>query len=489
MSQISGQIADTTVYAYDLNGNLLSIVDGNYTDQQPTQRYYYYDGTNRLRCIADGGTAVDDIDYTPSGSMEYYVADDMRMRYNHYEQLSHRETDGDVERDSVDYWYNAAGQRVAKRYCYTFMGWCPPDSVGADPDLPGLDGMTMLSGGVLPEMRPCPMEGMTWTGFNYLGDDLLMEYHGPYDGQLVGNYVYANGTRIARFGNPGQPEKVQYYLSDHLGSVVGAVRRDGHLVQHNFYRPWGEKLEASIAFGEPEQFQYTGQYLDEDLAIDWYYYGSRYYDPGLKVFTSVDPRWSESPGWGSYVYCRNNPVKYVDPDGETFLLSPGLAEQKAQFEQDHPILSWIYNPFDPNNIVPEVGIIAPAKGPAARVGTKVASKIEKFLSSVKEGLRVEKKALEREGLVKNTKALEALDPKTGKSGKTIPDAVLEDGRPVDVKNHKYLRDSPQLRRQSKIASEAGKRAVILQERPGGRVVSAVRKRMDVLLPGELMIKD
>jgi len=46
-----------------------------------------------------------------------------------------------------------------------------------------------------------------------------------------------------------------------------------------------------------------------------YYYGARYYDAELGRFITVDPARGKYPGLSPYIYCANNPLKYVDPDG------------------------------------------------------------------------------------------------------------------------------------------------------------------------------
>ena len=51
-----------------------------------------------------------------------------------------------------------------------------------------------------------------------------------------------------------------------------------------------------------------------DLGL--YYYGARYYDPDIGQFISIDPLRGKYPGWGTYVYTLQNPLKYIDPDGE-----------------------------------------------------------------------------------------------------------------------------------------------------------------------------
>jgi RHS repeat-associated protein len=63
------------------------------------------------------------------------------------------------------------------------------------------------------------------------------------------------------------------------------------------------------------------------------------------------------------------------------------------------------------------------------------------------GMDFESQTLKSEGLTKNTKPIDAVDPKTGETGTTIPDAIRPNGQTVEMKNVKNLSDSPQLRRQ------------------------------------------
>ena len=45
------------------------------------------------------------------------------------------------------------------------------------------------------------------------------------------------------------------------------------------------------------------------------YFGARYYDSETGIWISVDPLLDNYPSFSPYVYCANNPVKFVDPDG------------------------------------------------------------------------------------------------------------------------------------------------------------------------------
>ena len=42
---------------------------------------------------------------------------------------------------------------------------------------------------------------------------------------------------------------------------------------------------------------------------------ARHYHPTLSIWLSVDPMADKYPSTSPYVYCGNNPVRLVDPDG------------------------------------------------------------------------------------------------------------------------------------------------------------------------------
>ena len=45
---------------------------------------------------------------------------------------------------------------------------------------------------------------------------------------------------------------------------------------------------------------------------------ARHYHPSLSLWLSVDPMADKYPGVSPYVYCADNPVRLVDPDGEDY---------------------------------------------------------------------------------------------------------------------------------------------------------------------------
>jgi hypothetical protein len=67
-------------------------------------------------------------------------------------------------------------------------------------------------------------------------------------------------------------------------------------------------------------------------------------DPRLSLWLSVDPLAEKYPGVGSYVYCYNNPVRFVDPDGrvvygkdgEPVQMKEGLLQHDARINGFRP---------------------------------------------------------------------------------------------------------------------------------------------------------
>ena len=61
---------------------------------------------------------------------------------------------------------------------------------------------------------------------------------------------------------------------------------------------------------------FTGKERDSETGFS--YFGARYYDSDLMTgWLSVDPMADKYPGLSPYAYCAWNPIKLVDPDGET----------------------------------------------------------------------------------------------------------------------------------------------------------------------------
>jgi RHS repeat-associated protein len=107
----------------------------------------------------------------------------------------------------------------------------------------------------------------------------------------------------------GLPGGVNYYVSDHLGSIVRVTNASGDIVLSRDYDPFGRLTAGSSQAG----YGFTGR--DWDVEAGLYYYRARNYDPDLGRFISEDPIGFESGEANHYSYVSNNPTKFTDPAG------------------------------------------------------------------------------------------------------------------------------------------------------------------------------
>ena len=113
-----------------------------------------------------------------------------------------------------------------------------------------------------------------------------------------------------------------FYHPDHLGSSSWITYTDGSAVEHLHYLPWGEDFvnqKSNIFDGA----RYTFSAKEKDAETGCSYFGARYYNSDLSIWLSVDPQSDKYPSLSPYVYCANNPVKLVDPNGEEIVIEWG----------------------------------------------------------------------------------------------------------------------------------------------------------------------
>jgi RHS repeat-associated protein len=142
-----------------------------------------------------------------------------------------------------------------------------------------------------------------------------------YDGPDIAQEVVA-GASIAYLRLPFVDAPVSrgsnaYYLTDHLGSIVGLTDASGALTTRYVYDPFGATTTEGTTADNPLQF--TGR---ENDGTGFLYHRARYYAPALHRFVSLDLM----PGAGAsrYAYVGNNPLGAIDPFGlETIIINGG----------------------------------------------------------------------------------------------------------------------------------------------------------------------
>ena len=141
------------------------------------------------------------------------------------------------------------------------------------------------------------------------GDSVTTDY--------CGNVVYENGVPQILLTEVGYMSltdgKYHYYLKDHQGNNRVVVDEEGTVEEVNHYYPFGGVFSST---GDAQPYKYNGKELDRKGGLDWYDYGARHYDSVLGRWNGVDPSCEKHYSWSPYVYCKNNPVLRIDPDGK-----------------------------------------------------------------------------------------------------------------------------------------------------------------------------
>lgn len=286
------QITENTGKSYDLNGNILGIKRNGikYPNTQGCIDIlkYYYDG-NRLKAVDDevpidnGGDFADNgHNYGTSRITEYaydangnVIKDDNKgivsIIYNNLNLPSSVTKTGG---NRIEYVYTATGTKLRQLY---------------------------YQNGILNKTT------------NFIGNFV---YENSMPSCIVydeGRVVYRNNTYLY-FG--------EVYLKDHLGNVRVALRRENGVVkvrQVDSYYSFGMNIKELSAnntdVNHPNEYLYNSKMMQDEMSLNWYDYGARFYDPVLGRWHSVDPLAEKGRKWSPYNYCIDNPIRFIDPDG------------------------------------------------------------------------------------------------------------------------------------------------------------------------------
>ena len=154
------------------------------------------------------------------------------------------------------------------------------------------------------------------TEYFYNGDILA--------GQKKGNdvliFMYDNNGEVFGFEYNGTP---YYYIKNAQNDVYMIVDETGVAQVLYMYDAWGrigcyDATDFGLATINP--LMYRSYYLDVETGYHFYYLNSRYYMADWGRFISADSYVQTGQGVLSnnmFAYCMNNPVKFVDSNGES----------------------------------------------------------------------------------------------------------------------------------------------------------------------------
>ncbi|WP_311321293.1 polymorphic toxin type 23 domain-containing protein [Capnocytophaga sputigena] len=130
----------------------------------------------------------------------------------------------------------------------------------------------------------------------------------------------------------GEVQKLYYLHRDYLGSIVMLTDEEGNIAERRHFDPWGQPIRVEDG---------AGNTLDKLTLLDRGFTGhehlqtvglihmnGRLYDPALHRFLQPD-NFVQDPfntqNFNRYGYCLNNPLVYVDENGEIIQWLPILA--------------------------------------------------------------------------------------------------------------------------------------------------------------------
>jgi len=140
--------------------------------------------------------------------------------------------------------------------------------------------------------------------------------------------VVASLLVVLAGAGPAAAQTVEYYHLDALGSVRAITDQTGAVLERHDYLPFGEEWNPPPS-AAPRKF--TGKERDAETGFD--YFGARYLSATTGRFTTTDPAYTlgenliDPQRWNRYAYVRNNPLRFIDPDGrDTWDLAIGFAQ-------------------------------------------------------------------------------------------------------------------------------------------------------------------
>ncbi len=287
----------TTSYSYDKHGNMKTLTrrgntDGSATNGMVDNLTMTYTG-NQLAKVSDTGVSVpmsssmDFKDYSNVATEYTYNANgamnkDLNkgisdIQYNSLNLPRMMDIKSPVAEARNEYTYSASGQKLK-----VVQKWNPNYSTA-------------------------PVIG---SGINTAA--LTMTKTTDY----VENIIYENGNlkRILVDGGYYEGGVYYYYLADHLGNNHVVVKSDGTSIQSNSYYPFGMHYAPGIGY-EKQPYKYNNKELDQMHGLNMYDYSARYLALDVPRFTTVDPHAEKYYSISPYVYCVNNPINVIDPNG------------------------------------------------------------------------------------------------------------------------------------------------------------------------------
>ena len=279
------------------NGNTWSALSGDYVEKGLT-----YDRNGNLLTLqrTAGGSVVDNLAYTYTGNQLTGLSESVRTAPSN-------DIYAPGSAESGSYGYDANGNllndsRRSLIIDYNVLNLVSEVRTGGTVTA----AYTWLADGTKLGVR----SGSGSDGFEYVGSLIYRKSGG---GLQLSEALFGEG--VIRLNDNGTQE-VNYFLTDHLGSVRVIVDGAGTVKECNDYYPFGARHIRSDYAQSTNRWKYNGKELQTTGELGYLDYGARMYDTGLGRWFSADPEAESRFVLTPYHYCSNNPLLLVDKDGK-----------------------------------------------------------------------------------------------------------------------------------------------------------------------------
>lgn len=150
----------------------------------------------------------------------------------------------------------------------------------------------------------------------------------------IGSFIYEEGelkyvlTEEGRIVVNSSNYDYQYFLKDHLGNTRIMFSTDDTIYQNIAYYPFGMEMNDhtdNLSSTPENKYLYNGKEMQNEFGLDWLDYGARFYNPQLGRWHVIDQLAEKYSNLSPYNYVANNPVIFIDPDGN------GIFPTKKEF--------------------------------------------------------------------------------------------------------------------------------------------------------------
>ena len=309
-SILNGEFGDyyyTEAFQYDKQSNITRLERWGDSFDAINQLSFFYDG-NRVDKITDNGyppcgyrdkhyrdeaDADPEMGYDANGNMVYDL--DRGISAVRYNRLNLPDTVQFANGSQIVHSYNALGRRLATTYYTRKVATAVPV------------GTTLAPSANLSD----------YNVLNYAYNDNMVYIDYNNHGLWELDYVHTPVGYVRYYG----PEEHYpfYYIRDYLGNVrevwVHPWLNHSEYVQRTQYYPSG--LPWNEGYSPSEQpYKYGGKEFVEMHGLDEYDSEARWYYPAIMRTTTMDPHCEQYYDTSPYVWCGNNLVNNVDPDGK-----------------------------------------------------------------------------------------------------------------------------------------------------------------------------